>query len=87
MKENPDLNLSPLILPLDYVKRSKRLMKWFRDIDNRLASYVEQGIMNIDHAQAYYRVKVEQDIHLSKADKQLLANESKLYKIPHPNLC
>jgi hypothetical protein len=84
--EIPNLDRPTLILPKNHVRKTKAVMAWFRDTDARLARFVKQGVLKLEMAQAYYASKVETNEVLSKADKQILANESKVWRIPNPNL-
>lgn len=57
-------------------------MNWFRRMDEQLVHCVETGQLRVLVAQTYFKHKVELNDELTGDDKNILARESKVWKIP-----
>lgn len=77
-----NLDTPVLVLPKNFVKKKKAIMAWFRTIDQKLVEHVTTGNLRIAMAQTYYKLKIEGNPDLTKEDKQRLATESKIWKMP-----
>lgn len=78
----PNLEVPKLVLPKGFTRQREAILKWFRETDEKLCNFVEQGALRVETAQDYFRFKVTTNPHLSNDDKQRLSNESKVWKMP-----
>lgn len=57
-------------------------MAWFRALDERLVELVDKKQIRVELAQTYFKHKVNLNDVLSNEEKQTLARESRVWKIP-----
>lgn len=78
----PNLNIQPLVLPTSYHRKRQAILHWFKLTDEKLCNFVRNGALDIIKAQTYFKLKVEGNPDISSEDKQRIANESKLWRMP-----
>ena len=78
----PAITVPRLVLPNNYVKKRNKTIEWFRRLDEQLVAYVASGAVRLMPAQACFQHKVENDSGLSLEDKQRIADDCKIMKIP-----
>lgn len=69
-----------LILPKRYSAKRAKVMKWFRMMDEKLCSFVEEGALRQMAAQEFFIYKVKGDASLNHDDRERLIEEAKLFK-------